>query len=85
MINETDCQKCSHKNICNKKDDYMSYILSVKETEYYRPGRVCVIVRCEDFSEVVSTPKSNRDSNDFLCAPGFGSDRPKVDYSNRVE
>lgn len=32
-----------------------------------------------------STLKSNRDSNDFLCTPGFGSDRPKVDYSNRVE
>lgn len=32
-----------------------------------------------------STPKSNRDSNDFFCAPGFGSDRPKVDYSTRVE
>lgn len=32
-----------------------------------------------------STLKSTRDSNDFLCAPGFGSDRPKVDYSNRVE
>ena len=32
-----------------------------------------------------STPKSNRDSNDFLYAPGFGSDRPKVYYSTRVE
>lgn len=32
-----------------------------------------------------STPKSNRDSSDFLCAPGFGSDRPKADYSTRVE
>ena len=32
-----------------------------------------------------SAPQSNRDSNDFFCAPGFGSDRPKVDYSTRVE
>lgn len=31
-----------------------------------------------------STPKSNRDSNDFLCAPGWGDDRPSVEYSTGV-
>lgn len=31
-----------------------------------------------------STPKSNRDSNDFLCAPGWGDDRPSVEYLTGV-
>lgn len=31
-----------------------------------------------------STPKSNRDSNDFLRAPGWGDDRPSVEYSTGV-
>lgn len=31
-----------------------------------------------------STLKSNRVSNDFLCAPGWGDDRPSVEYSTGV-
>ena len=31
-----------------------------------------------------STLKSNRDSNDFLRAPGWGDDRPSVEYSTGV-
>lgn len=77
---ETDRRDCSHKGVCAKKNDYNSYIFDMKQTERYIPKRVKVKVNCLDFNGTINSVKSSN-----LCyAPGWGDDRPEVEYSSEV-
>lgn len=42
IIDETDCRKCGHKNVCKKSTDYGAYIFSLKQTEHDIPEGVHV-------------------------------------------
>lgn len=78
---ETDCRHCSHERVCAKKTDYNSYIFEIEQIERFIPDNVKVGISCGDFSESVSSPKSG---SGICCAPGWGNDRPSVEYSTGV-
>lgn len=80
MLNQ-DCRDCSHKNMCGKKTDYISYIFALKDAKCQVPEGVDVVIRCRDFLESVPSSKHNSDP---CCAPGWGDDRPSVEYSTGV-
>ena len=81
---ETDCRHCSHERVCVKKLDYNSYICEIKQTERSIPDSVKVTISCGDFSESVATPRSESSLSGLCCAPGWGDDRPSVEYSTGV-
>ena len=77
---ETDCRHCSHERMCAKKNDYNSYIFDMKQTERFLPEGIQIKVNCLDFKEETMLVRSSG----LCCAPGFGDDRPSVEYSTGV-
>lgn len=77
---EADCRRCSHEKVCVKMNDYNSYIFDAKQTEQYLPEGVQIKINCLDFKEETILVKSSG----LCCAPGFGNDRPSVEYSSGV-